>query len=249
MADARVEDGEQGRRFYGGLHRLLLRLAGRMPDEWLASMRSRIAGGELYEVPDHVSGGVVEVGVSLTADDVAVLREVTRAVFGRDPMYIEQVTVVPETPASGHRFFPVPAGVLATDPARIPPRLDLTGCPGDDFWTLPPELADLDDLALRLTDGLDQLLVPGPESAAGLLSVARAWRFPADGPLDDGVRVVLVEVAESAPAYDIAGNLQRDLGRYGVTDPQVEVFWTGMELPPYHRAALAGSALLWRRAA
>jgi hypothetical protein len=47
-------------------------------------------------------------------------------------------------------------------------------------------------------------------------------------------------------AWDIAGNVQRSLERRGAVDPQVEVFWTGEELPPYHRAALAGAALLWQ---
>jgi hypothetical protein len=53
MVDARVEEGEQGWRFYSGLHRLLLRVAGRVPDEWLTDIRRMLAGGDLVQVPDR----------------------------------------------------------------------------------------------------------------------------------------------------------------------------------------------------
>jgi hypothetical protein len=111
------------------------------------------------------------------------------------------------------------------------------------LWDLPPELAELHDLAARLTDLKDRSQVNVLHDDEDVLSSARAGRFPPDGSLVDRVRVVLVEVAAFAPAWDIAGKVQRSLERRGAVDPQVEVFWTGEELPPYHRAALASAAL------
>jgi len=246
MADVRVELGDQGWRFFSGLHRLLLRLAGRVPDEWLGDMRRMLAEGDLPQVPDTVLGSMVEFGQPLTAGDVALIREVVLAFFGREPVAVDRVRIVDEVPGTGHRFFPAPAEVLATDAARIPPRLDLTGRPGDNLWELPPALGALDDLATRLTDVPDRSQVGSLRLEEDVLSTARAWRFPPGDSYADGVRVVLVEVAPYAAAWDIAGQTRRHLERPGVAAPQIEVFWAGEALPPYHRAALAGSALLWQ---
>ena len=245
MVDARAEWGEQGWRFFSGLHRLLLRLGGRVPDEWLTLVRGKLASGDMMEVPGRVMGSVVEFGVPLTVGEVALLREIERTVFGDDPVGTDVVAISEETPGTGHRFFPVSEGVLATDAERIPPRLDLTGRPGEDLWDLPPDLLHLDDIAMRLTDFDDQTVVTALSLNEDALSCARAWRFPPAGPLVGGVRVVLVEVAESAPAWDVTGELQRDLADRGVPDPQVEVWWRGEALTPYHEAALAGAAVLW----
>lgn len=243
MADVRAELGEQGWRFFSGLHGLLLHLAGRVPGEWLTHVRAMLAAGDLAQVPDTVSGAMAELGVPLTTGQAALLREMVGTFFGgREPMRIEQVRISEEVPVSPHRFSPVPAGVLATDAARIPPRLDLSGRPGDDLWDLPPALAALDDLATRLTDLEDSAPVSVLRGNEDVLSIARAWRFPPDG----GVRVVLVEVAAGAAAWDVTRTVQQALHRHGDTGAEVEVFWAGADLPPYHRAALAGSALLWR---
>lgn len=246
MPDARAALGEQGWRFFGGLHRLLLRLGGRVPDEWLALMRDLLAGGDFAQLPSRVMGSVVEFEVSLAAGEVALLREIERAVFGDDPVGVDEVVISEEVPATDYRFFPVPEGVLASNAARIPPRLDFSGA-GELLSDLPPGLLHLNDLAMRLTDVEDETPVTVLPLNEDVLSVCRAWRFSSDGPLVGGVRVVLVEVAPFTRAWDVTGKLQRLLRNDGVVDPQVEVFWAGEDLPPYHRAALAGSALLWRR--
>jgi hypothetical protein len=245
VTDARVGSDDESLRLFRGLHAILLRLAGRMPDDWVTAMRGKVDSGEAFEVPQYVPGGVAELGVSLTAGDVALLREMTRLVYGTDPIRIDEVRIEPEVPATDHRFFPVPEGVLASDGGRIPARLDFTGRGEQNLWRLPPALSDLDDLALRLTDVEDQAVVVTLRRRGDVVSLARAWRFPAGDAPAGGVRVVLVEVRPDAPAWQIAGDLQRDLAERGVADPQVEVFWTGTDLPPYHRAALDGGALLW----
>lgn len=80
MVEARAEFGDQGWRFLAGMHRLLLRLGGRMPDDWLALMRDKLAGGEVFELPHYVMGAVAELRVSLSVGEVALLREMARAV-------------------------------------------------------------------------------------------------------------------------------------------------------------------------
>ncbi|GLW32366.1 hypothetical protein [Actinoplanes regularis] len=246
MVDARIETGEQGWRYFSGLHRLLLRLAGQVPGDWLTDMRRMLAGGDLVLLPDTVAGSAVEFGVPLTNGEVALLREMTRAFLDEDPMALDLVTLTEETPLPRYRFFPVPAEVLATDADRIPPRMDFTGRPGESLWELPPVLAPLNDLATRLTDLADRSPIIWLREEDDVRSVARTWRFPPDGPLDGGVRVVLVEVSPYAPAWDRAHEASRALAGRGDDTAEVEVYWAGEELPPYHRAALDGAALLWR---
>lgn len=239
---------EQYWRFGGGLHRLLLRVVGRVPDEWLMDMRRRLAGGDLLELPDYVAGGLGELGVAVTGGELALLREMTRVVYGRDPVWLEnglELPVAERTPPTDHRFFPVPADVLVTDAGRVPPHLDLTGRAGDDLWDLPPGLAALSDLAVRLTDAEDESMLTVLSKTGGVRSVGRAWRFAGSGVPADGVRVVLVEVDDTAPAWEVTGNLQGWFERAGHALVGVETYETGSVLTPYHRAALAGSALLW----
>jgi hypothetical protein len=199
-----------------------------------------LVSGDGYQLPDIVSGSMVEFGLSLTSDEAAFLREM------REPIGIERIPISDETPSTDYDFFPVGAEVLATDAARIPARLDFTGSPSDDLWDLPSDLADLEDLVLRLTDIEDQVVLTELEIRDDIRSVARAWRFRMDDRFA-GVRLVLVEMARDAPAWEVTGKLQRLLAGHGVPDPQVEVYWTGAELPPYQRAALEGAAVLWRR--
>lgn len=245
MADVRAEYGEQAWRFFGGLHRVLLGLAGRIPDELLTDLRAGLGEGNLAEVPHAVSAAALELGVPLTTSDLALLREVTLAVQGSDPWGAELVTVTEQLPAPAFRFFPAPADVLATDAARIPRSLDLTDRPGTTLLDLPTQLAHLDDLVLRLTDSRDWAQHNVAELEEDAVSTARAWRFPATGPVADGVRVVLVEVSAYVPAWQIAEDIRRGLGLSPALC-QVEVYWSGEALPLYHQAALAGAALLWR---
>ncbi|MDR8412963.1 hypothetical protein MTP10_30050 [Nonomuraea sp. 3-1Str] len=63
----------------------------------------------------------------------------------------------------------------------------------------------------------------------------------------DGRRVYLAEAAPGVPAWDLTVDAQRELVQMGMDSPQVEVYWSGDDLPPYHRTARTGAALLWRR--
>lgn len=71
-----------------------------------------------------------------------------------------------------------------------------------------------------------------------VLEVRGSWRRHRTG-ADPVTRVVLVTA--SAGCARLAGELQRVLRALGTLEPAVEVMPEGMELPSYHRAALAAS--------
>jgi hypothetical protein len=240
--------GEEAWQLFAGLHRLLLRLAGRVPDEWLTYARGLLGAGDVRELPDTVAGAAAQLGVPLRAAELDVLRSGLRIYgFDRDPMRTAELTISDDTPPTGHRFAPVSPEVLAVAGGRIPASLDLAGGDPDDPTDLPEPLAHLADLADDLTDPTDDGPFVTLSEEPGVLAVWRAWRFGPAGPPADAQRVYLAEVGPDVRAWDLTHDTQQDLLRNGVEFPQVEVFWAGDELTPYHRAALAHSARLWVR--
>jgi hypothetical protein len=243
------EMDEGGWRVFGGLHRLLLRLAGRVPDEWLTHTRRLLCEGDTIYLPDTVTGGVAQLGVPLMATEVELLHYVMEALGspGEELAAVEHVSISDVTPATDHRFYPAPPVILASVGTRMPASLDLTGGDSDDLRDLPDDLPDHADLSGELTDQTDQLVVDALAETAGVVGVWRAWRFGPGGPPKDGRPVYLVEVDPGVRAWDVAHDAQGELAGEGEESPQVEVYWTGDDLTPYHRAARAGSALLWAR--
>ena len=113
------------------LHRVLLDLTGRMPDEWLAHQRDALADDRVADLPDTIAGSVITLGVPLTGPDVTALLTAQAAINGPGQEdLINRVTVVARTPATEHGF-------AATGPDQ---RLDLL-----DETAL--ALADRDDVA------------------------------------------------------------------------------------------------------
>lgn len=237
---------DEAGQFFADVHRMLLRLAGRVPDEMLTRLRELFGSGDLRYLPDAVSVAAVELNVPLTPADRDLLARILDVldVPGGKPQLFDQVPVAADPSAGGpFRFLPVPPAVLAEAGPRIPPRLDLTGGDPDDLTDLPPELRSLADLANRLTDPSDDTAMVMLTVDPGVVGVWRAWRTVTD---DDAARpVYLAEVAPGVPAWELAYDTQRPLADNGDPAPQVEVWWTGDALPAYHRAALAGAALLW----
>lgn len=227
-----AEPDEQAWRLYGGLHRLLLRLAGQIPDELLSHTRTLLGTGEFAYLPDTVTASAAELGVSLTAAETRLLREVL-ATLGDDqaPTGTDQVTISEATPATDHRFIPVPPQLMDR---VISDTLDLTAGP-------PPGLADLAD---DLTDLSDDLVVDALTEHDGVTAIWRAWRSGTGG----WRRVYLAEVEPGVRAWDLTVEAQEELTHMDDGAPQVEVYWVGEDLPPYHHAARAHAALLWKRA-
>ncbi|MGW4460880.1 hypothetical protein [Micromonospora sp. NPDC004704] len=238
------------RRVFGGLHRLLFRFAGRVPDEWLTHTRRMLGGGDLNYLPDTVSGSMLELGLPLRAAEAELLRYtlVALGIEGDPPAGLHLVWISEDpTPPTDHRFYPAPPEVLVSAGERIPPSLDLTGGDPLALSDLPADLAHLDDLALDLTDRQDDVALGNVYGRQDVIALWRAWRFGPDGPPVGGHRIYFLEVDPDTRSSRITHELQRALIRRGETNPQVETFWTGDELTPYHRAALAGAARLWVR--
>ena len=109
-------------------------------------------------------------------------------------------------------------------------------------------------LTVTVPDEPDVTFRSGPEpdvAALSLLAVARGvdgcveLRQTLRGTGRHAQRVVLVR-AEGPRPWALAGTLARLLRAHGDPAPCVEVLPAG-DPPAYHRAALAGSTLLWRR--
>lgn len=215
MSAGRVEPGDDAWQVFASLHRLLLRLAGRFPDELITCTRAMLAGSDLLYLPDTVTGSAARLRVSLTAADVELLRYVLAVADGAagDPAATDQLTIATSVPATDHRFTPAP----------------------------PPAVARVSaDLA-------DDLLVDAMTEHPGVTAIRRAWRSVPHRESEDARRVYFVEVEPHVRAWELTGDAQDELGLINEESPQVEVYWTGDELPPYHRTALAGAALLWPR--
>jgi hypothetical protein len=109
-------------------------------------------------------------------------------------------------------------------------------------------------LTVTVPDEPDVTFRSGPDpdvAALSLLAVARGvdgcveLRQTLRGTGRHAQRVVLVR-ADGPRPWVLAGTLARLLRAHGDTAPCVEVLPAG-DPPAYHRAALAGSTLLWRR--
>ncbi|MEN3307398.1 MAG: hypothetical protein V7603_3600 [Micromonosporaceae bacterium] len=226
-------------RIFGGLHRLLLRLAGRIPDDLLAHARHMVGAGDLAYLPDTLTVPAARFGVSMPAADLALLREIVR-VFGGggEPQLVDEVPTSEAVPPTGHRFDPASPEVMAAAGGRIPARLDLAG--GG-----PAALADLAD---DLVDTKDQLTIGHLAEQPGAARAWRAWRSGPDA-TSPARRVYVVEMAPGTSAWDVAYEAADLLGVLGEDAPQVEVYWADEAPPPYQQAARDRGALLWTAAA
>ena len=86
------------------------------------------------------------------------------------------------------------------------------------------------------------------KAAVVLGTVRGIWRASRISPDSSQAKCIYtVEADEDANFATIAWSVQRALEAIGEAHPQVEVYPTGFELPPYHRFARAHGELLWAR--
>jgi hypothetical protein len=186
-------------------HDLLVRLAGRLPDELLWRMRDWLADGGRSVLGATLPRELLRHRVGLTDSERDLLE-----------------TAVGEWGAS-HRLLDAVLPALDPDEVRVTFRAD-SGA------------ADIDAAALSVL-----AVVRGHP---GCVELRQGWRQSA---APSGQRVVLVLGAERP--WVLAGTLQRVLRAHGDRTPCVEVLPPHGEAPAYHRAAIIGSAPLWRSAA
>src|SRR5258705_10940106 len=94
---------------FSGLHRILLHLAGRMPDDWMTEARAWLGRGELEYMPDLISGGAAGSGVALPAEDLDELRALQAQYGGpQAPAGVDLVPVTDRLPPTAPRLGPAP---------------------------------------------------------------------------------------------------------------------------------------------
>jgi hypothetical protein len=206
------------------LHEILLRVAGWLADDVLASARSRLAEGRNGEVARMLTFAGARTVLPLQDDDLDLLGDLLDdEEVDRD--LLETIELAPEFPPVLWRF------------SETPPVDDGADAPGEDDTALTAALAE-GDLVSAITDE------PG---ARGLWC---AWRTPVDdAPYPPPRPVYVVEIdhdhEDAADPADLAGRLQEKLSAAGMRDPQVEVLSVGEETPSYQRAARGRGKLLW----
>ncbi|WP_219417159.1 hypothetical protein [Pseudonocardia nigra] len=188
-------------------HELLVRLAGRLPDELLWRLRDWLAADGGAALGTTLPRELLRHRVGLTDDERDLLATALEA-WGAPLALLDAVLPAP-----------------AADEPDVEFRAD----------------GEVDTAALSVL-----AVVRGHP---GCVELRQAWRTDprAAGAARRGQRVVVVLGAERP--WALAGTLQRLLRAHGDRTPCVEVLPPHGEPPAYHRAAIIGSAPLWRSAA
>ncbi|TQM30253.1 hypothetical protein [Nocardia bhagyanarayanae] len=196
-------------------HRILLALAGRIPDRYLTDLRYTLAFGGGAELTYGIVALVRRHRVWLPEAERELLIDSIRH-SGRPDL----VSKLPdETAAPDFRFGPFET------PGRDP--IDLTG-----EWPAEHEPVD----------GIDAMALNAIGRYEHVVAVWRCWRY-AKGVAAE--RVYLVEVREPTVPWELAAAVAAALHAVGEADAQVEVYTSDTDLPSYHLLARANGCLLW----
>jgi hypothetical protein len=208
------EDARTERR--STFHGLLLRLAGKAPDDLITQSRGWLAEGREGDAARAVTFAVLALGIPLVEVDVALLGELLDAA-GADSSVLSQVQ-----PA---QFDPAPPYGFGSTPPDVPPP------------SRPDEAP---------TDEVDRAAMAAAAGDTGVHGLWRAWRYPADeSPWPPPRRIYLVEADQDVDLVETAARLASRLAAAGERDPQVEAYPVGAELPTYQRLARAYAGLIW----
>ncbi|WP_431977488.1 hypothetical protein [Micromonospora haikouensis] len=213
-------------------HRMLLALAGRLPDEVVARCRAWLADGRTPQAARAVVLAASAHQVGITGVEAALLAAAL-ADGGEDARTVDGVGRVDRAAAPAYGMAPTGPDVLAEHGDEIPFRMDLSvrhDVPGG-------------------PDAMDGAAVRWCAADGRAHALWRSWRYPAEGtPQGPARRLYLVQAREEAGLAAVAADLQAALAAAGEAHPQVEVFVEGEVLPAYQQRALGFSALLWTAA-
>ncbi|WP_165521918.1 hypothetical protein [Micromonospora zingiberis] len=210
-------------------HRLLLSLAGRLPDEVVAQSRTWLADGRTVETAQAVVLAALAHQVGVT-DHEATLLAAALGAAGEDTRMVAAIGRVAHAVAPAYGLAPTGPDVLAEHGDDIPFRMDLSvrpAVPGG-------------------PDAVDTAAVVWCANNPQAYALWRSWRYPADDtPQGPARRLYLVQARDEARLITAAAGLQATLTAHGERDPQVEAFVDEDTLPAYQQRALEYSALLW----
>jgi hypothetical protein len=212
-------------------HAMLLRLAGRLPDEYLAEARHWLAIDRLDYLARTVPVAARTLQVPLADADVEVVRDLSER-YGLDPAILADVDTRAIVPAPDHRFSAVPLVGAGRRPAEATgARYPASGTGTDD------------------ADAVDEAVIGVASATDGVRTAARSLRYP----LDDRLwmippkRVYLIGTDAGIEPYLLTLDLQAAMAGAGEPDPQAEVFEETAELPAYQRRAVEHAVVLWSR--
>jgi hypothetical protein len=197
---------------------MLLRLAGRLPDELLAEERHWLAIGRLDYIGRTVPVAAATLGVPLPDADLDVLRGL-RDRYRLDGAALASVVRQEGEPDMPYRFTSAP-----------PARTDAAG-----------------GGSASAVDALDRAVIDVVAAESGAVELVRSYRHRLDVPVMPPKRVYLVRTDPGVEPYLLTLDLQAVMAGHGEPDPQAEVYADGAELPPYHRKALDAGAPIWSR--
>jgi hypothetical protein len=205
-----------------GCHQMLLRLAGKAPDDLLTRSRDWLAHGELDYLAQSVAFWAVSQDATLAGDDAILLSQLLTDADA-DPEVLTQIRIEDSDPFPFYGFAP-----------EIPPEL------GGGIEEAPGPGA--------MTEKSEQAAMIAVAAEPGAVGMWRAWRFPSDGaPWPSPKRVFVVEVGAVVDEPAVAARLQQGLAAGGEASPQVEVYQTGDQLPAYQEFARSYGELVWAR--
>lgn len=203
-----------------GCHQMLVRLAGRAPDDLMTRSRDWLANGEFGQLARSVAYWAVSQDAVLAETDKVLLSGMLTDT-GADASGLSELAVDDDDPYPPYGFA-----------AEIPP--DLGGGSGG----TPGPLA-------RAGAPADQAAVQAVAAERGALGLWRAWRFPDDGaPWPPPKRVFVIETA-GGDETGLAARMARRMTEAGEADPQVEVCRSGSPVPIYTELARSCGELLW----
>ena len=203
-------------------HLMLLRLAGKAPDDLMTSCRYWLAEGDLEELARAISSFLATSRTGVPSSDTAVLAELLED-SGADASVLYDAEAEEPNPFPRYQFAAEIAGEVAAGAAA-------------------PAAGTGQDKAEQ---GLIAALAAGPGAVGGW----RAWRFPDGGsPWPPPKRVFVIEASSGTGEAGLTARLQQALSTGGEPSPQVEVYAAGQELPLYQRLAREYGELIWARA-
>ncbi|WP_199444012.1 hypothetical protein [Umezawaea beigongshangensis] len=184
-------------------HELLLRLAGRLPDDVLWRFRDWLAGEAQPVLARALPRALLHDRIGLTDLEQRLLAEAVLQ-HGADRAAVSSVRGLDELPHHDYTFSP-------ESPDRV-----------------------------SMGDSATVVLGATMRGRHAVGEVRSCWRQSGRG----AVARRMILVTASSGHSRLTGELQRVLRALGEHDPAVEVLAPGMDLPPYHRAALAASELV-----
>jgi hypothetical protein len=200
-------------------HEMLLRLAGRLPDDLMTQSRAWLAHGELSALAHSLDSVIISQYVVLAEPDAALLSALLSEA-NIDPAGLAQLTL--------GDFDPFPSYAFA---AEAPLELR----PGGATQALGAET-------------VDQAAVEAVAAEPSARGVWRAWRIPSSGaPWPPPRRVFVVEVGV-LDDLGVAVRIQERLAAAGEVAPQVEIYQSGHQIPAYQQFARSCGELLWAAA-